>query len=406
MATIKAEYYRLNGDTWDLYYFKTTADLVAETADYKVLTAGERTKITDYLTTFNAANKLLRLDASAKIPAAQIPSLSYLPIGGGSLTGSDRTIKSLNGIFGGTANSNSVLFDGNKVKITSNQQDMFTVESDGQTGTILAHNNIISQVSDPVNGKDVANRQWVEQLVAQGTHVVGAVRASSTGNVTPLSGTKTVDGIALVAEDRVLLKDQTTASQNGVYIVNSGAWTKVANDSDKGSLTFVLEGSTNKGKQFYNKNGTTWETFFIQDTYYAVTNGGLELDSSGFGFKIKTKGVADAMINSISYSKVGKLPEIPNSSLFPPDNTAWPTIKTTMEGNEYIVDHLHSLYSAIRLIRGETDIGNAAFDKAYSIKGLRESINAKNITAAGAALPSGNDMYYYNTGDIYLRTLS
>ena len=48
-------------------------------------------------------------------------------------------------------------------------------------------------------------------------------RAATTSNIT-LSGTQTIDGVALAAEDIVLVKDQTIKSQNGVYVVKSGAW--------------------------------------------------------------------------------------------------------------------------------------------------------------------------------------
>jgi hypothetical protein len=59
------------------------------------------------------------------------------------------------------------------------------------------------------------------------------VRAASVANLT-LSAEQTVDGIALVEGDRVLVKDQTTAAQNGIYIVRSGAWDR-APDGDGNS---------------------------------------------------------------------------------------------------------------------------------------------------------------------------
>ena len=52
------------------------------------------------------------------------------------------------------------------------------------------------------------------------------VKAASTANIASLSGTMTIDGVALVAGDRVLVKDQTTTSANGVYVVAAGAWAR------------------------------------------------------------------------------------------------------------------------------------------------------------------------------------
>jgi len=76
-----------------------------------------------------------------------------------------------------------------------------------------------------------------------------SAKAASTGNLT-LSGTQTVDGVALVAGDRVLVKDQTTASANGIYAVASGAWTRVS-DADTyaklvAAMVIVEQGTLNQ----------------------------------------------------------------------------------------------------------------------------------------------------------------
>jgi len=84
---------------------------------------------------------------------------------------------------------------------------------------------------------------------AGGLDAKDSVRAATTGNIT-LSGTQTVDGVALVAGDRVLVKDQTTGANNGIYVVASGAWSRAA-DADTsaevtaGMFVFVTEGTVN-----------------------------------------------------------------------------------------------------------------------------------------------------------------
>jgi hypothetical protein len=76
-------------------------------------------------------------------------------------------------------------------------------------------------------------------------------RAATTGNIT-LSGLQTVDGVALAAGDRVLVKAQTTASQNGIYTVATGAW-PFATDFDVlgegigGTQVLVTSGTENAG---------------------------------------------------------------------------------------------------------------------------------------------------------------
>lgn len=72
--------------------------------------------------------------------------------------------------------------------------------------------------------------------------------AATTANVT-LSGTQTIDGIALVASNRVLVKDQGTRSENGIYVVSAGAWSR-ATDADAASelnlaAVYVTSGTVN-----------------------------------------------------------------------------------------------------------------------------------------------------------------
>ena len=80
-----------------------------------------------------------------------------------------------------------------------------------------------------------------------------SVQAATTANIT-LSAPQTIDGISLVAGDRVLVKDQTTASQNGIYIVAAGAWTR-STDADtisklSGAVVNVDSGTVNGGIRF------------------------------------------------------------------------------------------------------------------------------------------------------------
>ena len=77
------------------------------------------------------------------------------------------------------------------------------------------------------------------------------VRVATTANIT-LSGAQTIDGAAAVAGNRVLVKDQTTASQNGIYVVAAGAWSRAV-DADAaakiktGMSVYVTEGTVNAG---------------------------------------------------------------------------------------------------------------------------------------------------------------
>lgn len=85
-------------------------------------------------------------------------------------------------------------------------------------------------------------------------------RVATTANIT-LSAPQTIDGISVIAGDRVLVKDQTTASQNGIYVVNAAAWTR-ALDADTaseiaGAVVNVDSGTVNGGFRFDTDFKTT-----------------------------------------------------------------------------------------------------------------------------------------------------
>ena len=92
------------------------------------------------------------------------------------------------------------------------------------TGPVSANSQKITNLADPTVSTDAANKNYVDST-AQGLDAKASVKAASTVNLT-LSAAQTVDGIALVAGDRCLVKDQTTQNQNGLYVVAAGAWTR------------------------------------------------------------------------------------------------------------------------------------------------------------------------------------
>jgi hypothetical protein len=103
-------------------------------------------------------------------------------------------------------------------------------------------------MATPVSSTDGANKGYVDSAV-NGTDWKQSVRCATTANLGALSGLLTLDGITVVANDRVLVKDQSTASANGIYLAASGAWTRALDADANAEVTaglsvMVTEGTT------------------------------------------------------------------------------------------------------------------------------------------------------------------
>lgn len=84
--------------------------------------------------------------------------------------------------------------------------------------------------------------------------------AATTANIT-LSGEQTIDGVACVTGDRVLVKNQTDASENGIYVVDTGTWDRARDwdgsyDIVTGTFMYVTAGSANRGYWYVSTTGT------------------------------------------------------------------------------------------------------------------------------------------------------
>lgn len=159
------------------------------------------------------------------------------------------------------------------------------------TAAVSLNSQRITNLATPTGANDAASKAYVDQLV-NGADWKQSCRCATTANIT-LSGLQTIDGITVVPNDRVLVKNQSTASQNGIYLASSGAWTRAA-DADVGSLSanaavFVSEGTTLADTQWIvNTNdaitvGTTsisWTQLGAGSSYSAGT--GLSLAGSVF----------------------------------------------------------------------------------------------------------------------------
>lgn len=143
----------------------------------------------------------------------------------------------------------------------------------------------ITGLGDGVAGSDAATFGQL-MSVANNQAFKAPVRLATTANDT-LSGLAARDGVTPVNGDRVLVKDQTTASANGIYVAASGAWARAA-DADSaaellpGSIVGVQEGTANADKMF------------LLATNGPITIGSTSLTFSAYGASSGEIGVAGA----------------------------------------------------------------------------------------------------------------
>ena len=182
------------------------------------------------------------LTGTAAAPAIATGAVNSAKIADGTITDTDVAGANKDGAVG-TASLRTLGLGAQQAMPGNERLDQITAP----TAAVNLNSQKITSQADPTNPQDSATKNYVDN-VATGLDAKQSVKAGSTGNLT-LSGTQTVDGIALIAGDRVLAKDQTTQSANGIYLVAAGAWTR-ATDADAwtelpGAYAWVEQGTVN-----------------------------------------------------------------------------------------------------------------------------------------------------------------
>jgi hypothetical protein len=177
------------------------------------------------------------------------------------------------------------------------------------TGSVSFNSQTITNVADPVNAQDAATKGFVE-ATSQGLDVKGSCVAATTGNITistALNNGDTLDGVTLSTNDRVLVKDQSTASQNGIYVVGSSparADDLAAGSDAAGMFTFVEQGTVNADNGFVctsNKGSAVTGTnnlTFAQFSGAGQITAGDGLDKSGNTLSLDLKSNGGLVIES------------------------------------------------------------------------------------------------------------
>jgi hypothetical protein len=173
------------------------------------------------------------------------------------------------------------------------------------TASVALNAQKITGLATPTDSTDAATKAYVD-AVTEGLHIHPSVVAATTANVTLASALEngdTLDGITLATNDRILVKNQTTTSENGIYVVQASGQPSRATDFDtasevdSGDFVFVSSGTVNGSTGWVqtNKPATigTDPILFTQFAGAGTYTAGTGLTLTGTVFSINTATTVD-----------------------------------------------------------------------------------------------------------------
>jgi len=265
----------------------------------------------------------------------------------------------------------------------------------------------ITGLASPTNDSDAATKGYVDAL-AQGIDAKASVVVATTANIT-LSGAQTIDGISIVAGDRVLVKDQSTASNNGIYLCATGSWTRTT-DADTyaelvAAFTFVEKGTTNADSGFIctiDAGGTLGSTSitWAQFSGAGQITAGDGLTKTGNTLNVGTASSSRIVVNSdnIDLASSGVTPGTYQSVTFDTYGRATAgTNPTTIAGynitNAYTKTEIDSIFGST------TAAATSASNAATSASNASTSASNASTSASNAATSETNAAASYDAFD-------
>jgi hypothetical protein len=191
---------------------------------------------------------------------------------------------------------NGLDYDDNTGAISVDPSEFALSAVGAPTGAVSMATYKITGLGTPTDSADAATKGYVDS-VAEGLHIHESVVAATTANVNlsnALENGDTLDGITLATGNRILVKNQTTQSENGIYVVNASGQPSRATDFDtatevdSGDFVFVYSGTANAGTGWVQTNKpATIGTDAIAFTQFSgagtyVGGAGLTLDGTTF----------------------------------------------------------------------------------------------------------------------------
>lgn len=292
----------------------------------------------------------------------------------------------------------------NKTYVDAQVATRLALAGGTMSGAIAMGSSKITGLGTPTADQDAATKAYVDS-VAQGLDVKGSCRVATVANIS-LSGTQTIDGVAVIAGDRVLVKDQSTAANNGIYVVAAGSWSR-ATDADTwaelvGAFTFVEEGTVNDNSGWVctspaggtlGVTAVTWEQFSGAGQITA----GAGLYKSGNTLSVGTASASRIVVNTddIDLATTGVTASTYKSvTVDAYGRVTAGTNPTTLAGfgiaDAYTSAQTDTLLAAKLSLAGGTMTGNLAMG-GFKVTGLGAPSNAadaatKDYTDTGLAL--------------------
>ena len=175
--------------------------------------------------------------------------------------------------------------------------DALNKNGDTLVGNLAAGTGTKFTMADaPISGIDVTNKNYVDSAIA-GLSWKQSVTAKTTGDTT-LYGLQTIDGMTLVDGNRVLVASQTDATQNGIYVASSGAWTR-STDANSNAEFPNAAVFVNGGFQFGDSGwtcGNDGVTLGTTSIFFVQFNGAQGI-TAGIGL-LKTGNVLDVNLGA------------------------------------------------------------------------------------------------------------
>ncbi len=240
-------------------------------------------------------------------------------------------------------NKMDISVDDNFLRNTGDTLDSGTLNIAAAAALVVAAGAVLTITDAPVNGTDAANKSYVDS-VAQGTDIKDSVHHATTpaggdiggiynatggtGGTGAITGipTTTIDGLTVHLNDRIIVKDQTDAKQNGIYVITAISTSPVsfdierapdhdgtpANEVSSGNLAFVETGTVNantswivtgSGVLTLNTDPINWTQFAGSGSFTA--GAGLGLNGSEFFLDVNNlTGIAAVGTDEIAFNDV------------------------------------------------------------------------------------------------------